>query len=139
MKMSAWVRNIGTLLQGIYEELIEFIKFLSGTIVIAAYLLGSIIVLPFLPFWILIYQWRKKRFLKYLTSIGRCIPWDEFIYKTKHVNGTVIIEVGNKMPTRYWWTGDKIIDLTPMPIPPFDKINIICPGGKNQPPFNRWC
>ncbi len=107
-----------------------------GCLVILAWLA---LFIPVFPFWILHRRYLRGRFVKALATSDRLLPWPDFLTRTQKGNGSVIVEVGNKAQTRFWWTADRILSIAPMAPPRFGELNIIAYGGADFHPFARWC
>jgi hypothetical protein len=65
--------------------------------------------------------------------------WDEFLQRMPGAGGTIIIEVGNKRSSRFWWTPDEIRKSSPIAPPLRSEMNWIIYGGSDYHPFARWC
>ena len=74
-----------------------------------------------------------------LSADDRLVSWSDFIEQTTRQKGTVIVEVGNKSPTRFWWVLDDLLSRAPLSAPKFEQLNYCVYGGSDQHPFNRWC
>jgi len=104
----------------------------------------------FLLFWMIVFVpllplvlWRQSRrrswLAKSLTEQGRILSWADFCKRTADSAGSVIIEVGNKRNSRFWWATESILSLAPVEPPKYAELNIIAYGGATYPPFARWC
>lgn len=96
--------------------------------------------LPLLPFHFLWHRWRCARFIRNMQKQGRILRWAEFLADVRErPGGTVVIEVGNKAPTRFWRTPDAVRVLSPIEPPATKDVDFFTFGGANQHPFKRWC
>lgn len=106
---------------------------------LAAFPLLLLAAVPLIPIFFGVHHFRRNYFFKTISRNQRRISWEDFLSKTQQSDGSVIIEVGNKRETRFWWTTDRVLSLAPFPPPEFRELNIIAYGGANQPAFSRWC
>ena len=111
----------------------------AGVLGCLVIVLCCIPMIPFVPFWFLRRCWRVHFFRKALAKQNRRISWPNFQERLSESAGTVIVEVGNKRPTRFWWTTDEILSIAPMEPPEFSELNWIAYGGEEYHPFARWC
>lgn len=107
-----------------------------GCLVILAWM---IVLIPVLPFHLWRQSLRRNWLAKRLAEQGRFLSWTEFLTRTSDSPGTVVIEVGNKLQSRFWWTAEKILSQAPTEPPKYAELNIIFYGGATYHPFSRWC
>ena len=107
-----------------------------GCLVLPPLMLVTVVLFPF-------FRARQRRRIAYFHRVlkqqGRIIPWREFLDRANQKPGSVIIEVGNKRQTRFWWSDDRLLALAPMKPPELSDLNIIAYGGAHQHPFIEWC
>lgn len=125
--------------QRFFEAMPEPVKgflFLTGCLIT---LIIGVVLLPFLPLAI----WRKRRlqrwFIGHLKGQGRVMSWTGFLERTRKDGGSIVIEVGNKAETRFWWVEERVLSLAPVAPVPFSDVDIIVYGGGKYTPFARWC
>ncbi len=89
-----------------------------------------------------LYLWGRSRrrswFVKYMTRQGRILCWADFLARTKQESGSLIVEVGTKRETRFWWAADRILLKAPMQPPKFFEYDAVQCGGSKYHPFARW-
>ena len=102
-------------------------------------LVWMVVLIPVIPFFLLRQSLRRNWLEKNLTEQGRFLSWTDFLKRTNNSPVTVVIEVGNKLPSRFWWTDEKILAQVPAEPPKYAELNIIAYGGRTYHPFSRWC
>jgi hypothetical protein len=101
--------------------------------------LWAIAVTPFIPFFLWRQARRRAYFRKALAAKGRILSWPQFLGRTNGSCGSIIIEVGSKAQTRFWWADDRILAQAPLEPPKFSELIIVSYGGTKYHPFARWC
>jgi hypothetical protein len=98
-----------------------------------------VIWLPTVPFTNRRRTQRRKTFHQKMEQQGRVISWTEFLYRANGEEGTIVIEVGNKATSRFWWVRDRLRTISPIQPPKLSEQSINAYGGKDYHPFARWC
>ena len=99
----------------------------------------AIVLIPLIPLFLWQQSYRRSFLAKSLAKQGRLLSWGDFLARTMQSTGSVIIEVGNKRKSRFWWAAERILADAPMEPPKFSELNIIAYGGATYHPFARWC
>ncbi len=64
------------------------------------------------------------------------MTWSELLSRE---DGSVIVEVGNKVRARFWWTRDDVISLAPVSPPAIHELDLFAFEHKEVHPFVHWC
>jgi len=112
---------------------------LSGLAGCLVLLLWTVVLVPFVPLILCLQYRRRVWFVNTLAEQGRVLSWNDFLNRTTQSVGSIIVEVGNKRCTRFWWSADRILAQSPMAPPKYSELNKIAYGGAEYHSFARWC
>jgi hypothetical protein len=111
--------------------------------------IGSILLLPLFLFGALLsipytWIWRKVRatqeadFARQMNQAGRTISWERARTQTADGAGTLLCECLSSGPSRFWWTPDRVAELSPFPfLRSSDKEHIWLEPKFRA--FGQWC
>ena len=98
---------------------------------------AAVLSIPYLFIAGLFLATRERRLFQRLQSRQRTLPWSDVEQHLRAGEGTLIIEQAQKQSLRLWWTPDDVPSLSPVPIPAFDDLDLLCLDPPQ--PFVMWC
>jgi hypothetical protein len=107
-----------------------------GVLLVPVFALLALLAVPY----IFVLRWTRKhhehRFRMRMKSMGRLMPWTEFVRVMHGAGGTCIEErFSPKGPVRFWWTAENVYGESPYEIIDWFTMR----KGRQAEPFIRWC
>src|SRR4051794_21512681 len=90
--------------------------------IVALLVLAGLSVLA-LPFLLLAFWWRERRFARLMRDRGRFIPWQELKPHLQAGEGTLVVEQAQKDGVRVWWTQEDVAQEAPAQPPPEQELD----------------
>jgi len=113
-----------------------YINGVVGFLLVPLLALAGLAAIPYLVVHRWLLQHREHRFRMRMKSLGRMMPWAEFVRRMRGSRGTCIEErFSPKGPVRFWWTPEDVHRESPYPIIDWFTMR----KGRQAEPFIHWC